>query len=65
MGKSKALTSNNEMKTYTNIVVSTAGHIENIRKKKNLPIRPNKNLLKMAENTTGLPIRIGKGLDMV
>jgi hypothetical protein len=65
MAKSKALTSSNEMKTYTSIVMSTAVHIENIYNKKNLPIRPNKSLMKMAENTTGLPARIAKSLDMV
>jgi hypothetical protein len=63
MGKSTALSKNNEMKTYTNLVNATAGHIENIRKKKTLPIRA-KNVLKMAENTTGLPSRMMKALDM-
>lgn len=65
MGKSTALSKNNEMKTYTNLVLSTAGHIENIRKKKLLPIRVNKSMLKMAENTTGLPSRMMKAMDAV
>lgn len=65
MGKSKALDKNNEMKTYTKVVLETAGHIESIRKKKTLPVRSNKNVLRLAENTTGLPARLMKGLDMV
>lgn len=53
------------MKTYTNMVLETAGHIENIRKRKLVPVRINKTILKMAENTVGYPQNLLKALEIL
>ncbi len=55
MSESKALSKNNEMKSYANLVMETAASIDSIRKKKSLPVKVNKSLLKMAESTMTYP----------
>lgn len=54
MSKSTALNDNGEMKNYINIVIETAGFVEQFNRKKMLTVKANKPVVRLSEGTMTL-----------